>query len=90
LWWSLLLWMAYAVRVLLLEAQGLWRDEVDILNFSTAPWLELLARLTRPGENGPLYLLIMRGWIALTGESVFAMRFFSLLFGVLGVALIYR
>ncbi|MDY0018763.1 MAG: glycosyltransferase family 39 protein [Anaerolineae bacterium] len=82
--------MAYAVRVLSLEAQGLWRDEVDILNFSTAPWLDLLARLTRPGENGPLYLLIMRGWIALTGESVFALRFFSLLFGVLGVALIYR
>ncbi len=49
---------------------------------------ELLASFTQPGFNGPLYFLILRGWIGLFGYSEFALRFFSLLCGVISVALI--
>ncbi|MGD9030938.1 MAG: glycosyltransferase family 39 protein, partial [Anaerolineae bacterium] len=38
---------------------------------------------------GPLYYLLLRGWVAMAGTSEYAMRFFSLLFGVLGLPLIY-
>jgi len=86
---GLLVLAAFAVRAASLDAQSLWRDEVDALRFSTAPWPEVLSNLTRPGWNGPLYFLLLRGWIALTGTSEYAMRFFSLTFGVLGVPLVY-
>ncbi len=49
---------------------------------------DLLAAFTQPGFNGPLYFLILRGAIGLFGYSEFALRFFSLLCGVISVALI--
>ncbi len=77
------------MRVVSLDAQGLWRDEVDALNFATAPWSEMIAHFTQPGWNGPLYFLLLRGWVALTGRTAFAMRYLSLLWGILEVALSY-
>ncbi len=38
-------------------------------------------------QNGPLYYFLLRGWVALTGYTEYALRFFSLLFGVLCVPL---
>ncbi len=49
---------------------------------------DLVSSFTQSGFNGPLYFLILRGWIGLTGTSEFALRFFSLLCGVISVALI--
>ena len=86
---SLLALVAFATRAISLDAQSLWRDEVDALRFATVPWSEMLASFTRPGWNGPLYYLLLRGWIALAGTSEYAMRFFSLTFGVLCVPLVY-
>lgn len=86
---SLLALIAFAVRAVSLDVQSLWRDEVDSLRFATAPWSETLSTFIRPGWNGPLYFMLLRGWIALTGASEYAMRFFSLAFGVLCVPLVY-
>jgi 4-amino-4-deoxy-L-arabinose transferase-like glycosyltransferase len=86
---SLLALVAFFVRDVSLDVQSLWRDEVDALRFATAPWSDMLGNFTRPGWNGPLYYLLLRGWIASTGTSEYAMRFFSLLFGVLCLPLIY-
>jgi hypothetical protein len=80
---------AFTVRAVSLDAQSLWRDEVDAMRFATAPLKEVLSNFSRPGWNGPLYFLLLRDWIALTGTSEYAMRFFSLLFGVLCVPLVY-
>ena len=88
-WLAAMLGLAFAVRTLSLEAQSLWRDEVDSLRFALAPWPEMFARFTRPGWNGPFYFLVLRGWIALTGESAFALRYLSTLCGVVGLALLY-
>ncbi len=86
---SLLVLVAFVVRAVSLDAQSLWRDEVDALRFATVPWTEMSSSFARPGWNGPLYFLLLRGWIALTGTSEYAMRFFSLAFGVLCVPLVY-
>ncbi len=40
-------------------------------------------------HNGPLYYFLLRGWVALTGQTPFALRYFSLLPGVLLVPLMY-
>ncbi len=118
---------AFVIRVTSLEAQSLWRDEVDALCYAfgfpralgaaVAPGTDsaaatpcacpptpispdgqaapsLLLRLAQTlgamvQQNGPLYYFLLRGWIALAGSSVTALRFFSLWFGVLGVPLTY-
>lgn len=38
-------------------------------------------------QNGPLYYFLLRGWVAVAGHTEYALRFFSLLFGVLCVPL---
>ena len=86
---ALLVLAAFAVRAASLDAQSMWRDEVDAVRFSTGPWAEILSSFARPGWNGPFYFLLLRGWIALAGPSEYATRFFSLAFGVLGVPLVY-
>ncbi len=80
---------AFLIRASSLDAQSLWRDEVDALRFATAPWTEMLGNFTRHGWNGPLYYVLLRGWIALAGTSEYAMRFFSLMPGILSIPLVY-
>lgn len=84
-----ILGLAFIVRIIASDGQGLWRDEVDQWRFALQPWGEMLRNFTRAGWNGPLYSPLLRMWIALTGDSAFAMRYFSLLWGVIGVALLY-
>ena len=86
-WLSLLVLLAFGLRAWHLDFQSLWRDETDAIRFSQAPLTELLDNLTRAGWNGPLYFILLRGWLALAGESEFAVRYSSLIFGTLAVPL---
>ncbi|MBN1978906.1 MAG: glycosyltransferase family 39 protein [Anaerolineae bacterium] len=81
--------VAFAVRAISVDAQSLWRDEVDAMLFATTPLDEVLLHFTQPRWNGPLYFLLLRAWIALSGTGEYAMRFLSLFFGVLCVPLMY-
>ncbi len=90
-WLALMLCgVAFVLRLLGLDAQSLWRDEVDAIRFALRPLDHLLQTFATPGQNGPLYSLLLRPWLDLAGDSEFALRFFSLVFGVLAVALVYR
>ena len=84
---SLLILLAFGLRIWHLDFQSLWRDEMDAIRFSQAPLAELLGNLTRPGWNGPLYFILLRGWLALVGDSEFAARYSSLFFGLLATPL---
>jgi len=84
-----LTWLAFAARVSTLTAQSLWRDEVDALIFATRPLPELLGMFRQPAQNGPLFFLVLRPWLAMTGRSEFALRFPSALAGVLAVPILY-
>ncbi len=80
---------AWAWRLAGLTSQSLWRDEVDSLRFATRALPQVLAAFTRPGENGPLFYLLLRPWLTLAGRSEFALRFPSVLMGVLAIPLIF-
>jgi mannosyltransferase len=82
--------LAYALRVAGLDFQSLWRDEVDAIRFAGRPLGEVLRTFVTPGQNGPLYHLLLHPWLGLAGRSEFALRFFSVLFGVLAVPATYR
>ncbi len=81
--------LAFALRVIQLDGQSLWRDEVDALRFATQPLPSLLAMFRKPGENGPLFFLGLRPWLALVGQSEFALRIPSAFAGTLAVPLTY-
>jgi mannosyltransferase len=82
--------VAFLLRVSYLDAQSLWRDEVDVLRFANQPAAELLHNLAQIKYNGPLYYILIRGWLALAGESEFALRFLAACAGVLAIPLTGR
>jgi mannosyltransferase len=81
--------LAFVLRAVNITGESLWRDEVDTIRFALAPLSDLLGNLSRNGFNGPLYLLIMRIWLSMGGVNDFNLRFFSLVCGVVEVALIF-
>jgi mannosyltransferase len=85
-----LILLAFAVRIYRLQYQSFWRDEVDAILFATGSWSKLLSMFTAAGENGPLYFVLLRPWLAVAGSTEFAARFFSLIWGVLAIPLTYR
>jgi uncharacterized membrane protein len=80
----LMLGVAFALRVFLLEAQGLWGDEA----FSLYVAKQHLAYIISGGTDvhPPLYHLLLRLWIQLAGDSVFAVRFLSVAWSMLIIA----
>jgi hypothetical protein len=81
--------LAFAVRAGGLIRQSLWRDEVDALLFATRPLPELLGMFQQPGENGPLFFLLLRPWLAVAGNSEFSLRFLSALAATAAVPVVY-
>lgn len=81
--------LSFGLRVLPLLSQSLWRDEVDALLFATRPLPQLLEMFRQPGQNGPLFFLVLRPWLAAVGHSEFGLRFPAALAGTLSVPLIY-
>ena len=81
--------LAFGLRIYHLSYQSLWRDEVDALRFATQALPDLLAMFRRPGQNGPLFFLMLRPWLAAAGHSEFALRFPSAWAGTLAVPITY-
>jgi uncharacterized membrane protein len=85
----LVLVLAAALRVFQLGEQSLWYDELTTWNRAVIPLDEMFADLFAVRTHTPLYFLLMRGWAAI-GEGEFVLRYFSTMWGILGVGLIYR
>ena len=81
--------LAFALRILTILSQSLWRDEVDALLFATRSLPQLLEMFRQPGQNGPLFFLALRPWLAVAGHSEFSLRLPAALAGTLAVPLIY-
>lgn len=81
--------IAFFTRVNALAAQSLWNDEgtsVALAQTSVNAIINAAARDIHP----PLYYLLLSGWIQGAGISEFAVRFLSVLAGVLVVAVTFR
>ena len=91
--WGLviLILLAFGLRIFDLGAEELWFDEALSANISTLGWQGTIAHLqNEPFEHPPLYYLFLHAWTRATGVSEFALRFFSLFWGVLLIPLLYR
>ncbi|MFZ4826468.1 MAG: glycosyltransferase family 39 protein [Phototrophicaceae bacterium] len=81
----LILLLAFAIRVFGSDALSLWLDEGASYYVIDQP--NLLNALTTTDVHPPLYFYLLKGWAGLTGISEFSLRYFSLLMGMLVVAL---
>jgi mannosyltransferase len=90
--WTLILflWLAFALRVWRLGAQSLWYDEGYSAYLGAHLPLGQALDLTVRDIVPPLYYLLLRGWLPFAGTSEFALRFLSVSFGVVAVALMAR
>jgi mannosyltransferase len=75
-------------RVHLLAARSLWLDEAASVALVRLPWKTFWRVLWNHEANMVLYYLLLRGWIHL-GDSEFAVRSLSVLFGVAAIPAIY-
>jgi uncharacterized membrane protein len=73
---------AVGVRVLVLNARGIWFDEAFSIYITRIPWREALQQLRLFDLHPPLYHILLRGWIGL-GATLAVARGFSVLTGVL-------
>lgn len=80
----------FGLRLWGLDAQSLWRDEVDAIYFAVRNLGETLSMFVQAAQNGPLYFLSLRPWFGLMGTSEFVLRFPSALAGTLSVALAWQ
>ena len=91
------LWGAFVLRMIHLAGRPLWYDEsFAVLYASLSPARMIYGTVTAVGNAGAadvhplLYYFLLHGWMGLSGESPLAVRFLSVVLGVLTVALLYR
>ncbi len=84
----LILLLAFAVRVHMIGAQSLWHDEGNSYVQSTRTLAEIADNAARD-IHPPGYYWLLHSWRLLVGESEFALRMFSTLASVTGIAFAY-
>lgn len=85
-----ILLLAYALRVLTLEAQSFWLDEFYAVWFIDRPFMETVRIIINPRNNGPLFFLLLWPWYRLAGPSDFAVRYLSALSSVVTVGALWQ
>jgi mannosyltransferase len=85
----LILLLAFGLRMVRLDGQSLWWDEMATAARAALPLDAMLDNLLTVRNHVPLYFLLIRLWSGL-GNTGFSLRFFSVLWGVSSVAWIER
>ncbi|MBM2826145.1 MAG: hypothetical protein HW403_209 [Dehalococcoidia bacterium] len=85
-----LILIAFLLRIYNLGFESLDMDEADGVYLASLPVSDLLGLLVQVGHSGYLYMLLLKGWIALAGATEFSIRYMALMPGVLVVPIIYR
>ncbi|MBU1749462.1 MAG: glycosyltransferase family 39 protein [Chloroflexi bacterium] len=84
-----ILLLAFALRVYLLDAQSSWHDETYCVLIAQQPLSRVITAQTQD-IHPPLYFVLLHFWLPLAGSTDWAVRFLSVVFGVLLVAWLYR
>jgi mannosyltransferase len=70
-----------------LNSQSFWADEALSAYSASVPVPELFTGL--PPDHTPGYFLMLQNWMRVAGDVDFSIRFFSVFFGTVGVALVF-
>ncbi len=88
-WFLAMLALAFALRTYALGGQSLWNDEGTSVALASRS-LEAIADGAAKDIHPPLYYFLLHFWMPVTGDSEFAVRFLSVIAGVLLVAFTTR
>ncbi len=83
--WLTVMAAAVAFRLPHWTDRSLWYDESSSWQTAKFPFPEMMQSI-RLNVHLPLYYTLLKGWMAIWGESVASLRGFSIAFGVLTVA----
>jgi mannosyltransferase len=72
-----------------LPAKSLWLDEAWAILISDGSWSEMWAEVTQEHAYQGFYYVLLHQWIGFFGESEFAVRSLSVLFGAATVPILY-
>lgn len=79
------------LRLYRLDARALWWDEGLSLFFAQLDFrTNALMAVKLADTNPPVYRLLLGAWVRLVGSSAFASRLFSVVPGVILIAIVYR
>ena len=81
--------VGFGVRAYGLHHKSFWLDEVDAISMAAEPIAQQLRKLSAVGENGPLYFILFKGWIAVAGTSEYGARYLSCAASTLAIPLTY-
>lgn len=81
--------LGFFLRIIHLTYQPPWTDEIDVFSFAGQPFDLIVENIGRPGHNGSLYYLIVHMWFSVTGSSLFALRYLSVLFGIITLSAVW-
>lgn len=85
---TLILLLAFALRVFRIGSQSFWWDEGISLFLATSTWPEIIINRAN-NIHPPLYFFLLNIWVNLTGVTPFASRYFSALISVGQVTAVY-
>lgn len=85
---ALVLVVGAFLRFFNLDAQSLWNDEAFSWRMTRFPWSEVIRR-TADDVHPPLYYLVLKAWVAVAGDSVFALRALSASLDCLNILLLF-
>jgi uncharacterized membrane protein len=88
-WLFVAMLVAFALRVYALSAQSLWNDEGTSVALAQLS-LEAITNGAARDIHPPLYYYLLHFWMPLVGQSEFAVRFLSVIAGVLTIAFTFR
>ena len=70
------------LRMLLLDYKGMWVDETFSVWMANQPIGDMLQWIIKIDQHPPLYYLLLHYWVTFNGTMPYAVRLFSVLFGV--------
>lgn len=86
---TLILLLAFALRLAGLAQQSLWWDELKTWERATMPLDEMFANLIGIRDQVPFYYWLMRFWRKIGTEPII-LRLFSVYFGMVSIAIFYK
>jgi mannosyltransferase len=86
---NLLLLLTFTLRIYGLPQLSLRADEAATVFEAGVESSKLLRMLSRPGPHQPLYYLLLHGWMKVAGDGELAVRYLTLVSGVLMLPLVY-
>jgi mannosyltransferase len=86
---ALVVCLGAVLRIVKLSSESLWLDEAFSI-FTSHESLPVIVQETSKDVHPPLYYFALHYWLQVFGDSEFAVRFLSVLFGLAAILVIYK